>query len=37
MEALIDTLANTGIGVIIIGIFIIGAILIDFWSNKPKI
>ena len=37
MEVIIDTLANTGIGVIIIGIFIIGAILIEFFNDKPKI
>lgn len=36
MEVIIDTLADTGLGAIIFGIFIIGAILIEFFGNKPK-
>ena len=36
MEAIIDTLADTGPGAIIFGILIIGAILIEFFGNKPK-
>ena len=36
MEALIESLSLTGIGVIILGILIIGALIIEFFNDKPK-
>ena len=37
MEALIETLFETEWGLIIFGALILIALLIDFFSNKPKI
>lgn len=37
MEALIDTVLNTEWGSIIIGIFILTALLIELFNHKPKI
>lgn len=37
MEALISALFETEWGLIILGIFLIGAIIIEFFNNKPKI
>ena len=36
MEVILGALADTGWGVIIIGTFIIIAILIEFFGNKPQ-
>jgi hypothetical protein len=36
MEALMESLLNTGYGAIIVGILIIIAILIGIFSDKPK-
>ena len=36
MEALIESLSLTGIGAIILGILIIGALIIEFFNDKPK-
>ena len=36
MDILIHTLFETEWGIITIGIFIIGALLIEFFNNKPK-
>lgn len=35
MEIILEVLSETGWGVIILGIFLLIAILIEFW-NKPK-
>ena len=35
MEIILETLSETGWGVIILGIFLLIAILIEFWNN-PK-
>lgn len=37
MEALIDTIFNTEWGSIIIGIFLLTALLIELFNHKPKI
>ena len=37
MDVIFDTLTNTGWGAAIVGVFIIIAILIEFFSNKPQI
>ena len=36
MEVILESLADTGWGVIILGAFILIAILIEFFSNTPK-
>ena len=35
MEALIETLIDTHFGIIVLGIFLVIAVMIEFW-NKPK-
>ena len=38
MDILIDTLFNTDWGIIILGVFLLGFVIIEFWNNKnPKI
>ena len=37
MRTFIDTLFDTEWGLIIVGIFILGAILFEFFDKKPKI
>ena len=36
MEVIFESLVNTGWGAILLGAFILVAILIEFFSNKPK-
>ena len=36
MEALIGALFETNLGLIVLGVLIIGAIVIEFFNNKPK-
>ena len=36
MEALIESLSLTGVGAIILGILIVGALIIEFFNDKPK-
>lgn len=36
MEVIFGSLVDTGWGAIIIGAFILVAILVEFFSNKPK-
>jgi len=37
MSIIISTLFDTEWGIIIIGMFLLGAILIEIFGNKPKI
>ena len=36
MEVIFESLLTTGYGAILVGAFILIAILIEFFSNKPK-
>ena len=36
MEALFESLVETGWGIIILGSFLILAIIMEFFNNKPK-
>ena len=36
MEVIFESLITTGYGAILVGAFILVAILIEFFSNKPK-
>lgn len=37
MEALLETIFSTEWGLIILGVFLLGALLVEFFNNKPKI
>ena len=37
MEAFVDALADTGWGIIFMGVILLLAIIFEFWNNKPKI
>ena len=37
MEVLIETLFETEWGLIILGVFLVFALIIEFFNNKPKI